>query len=167
MGRRLAVLVAAGLMLPALASPALADPPTRHEVLIDDETVHEAGPGACEFPVLEVVGARAEVRVFTDRHGAVVKEMVTFPGSHQEWTNMVTGERLRLAWSGPGFTRYTDDGAVFVGTGIYSWPRDPRLPGGEGDPGLFVTMGRHILDEATGEYRIVGRIIDICQALSP
>jgi hypothetical protein len=167
MGRRLAVCLAAGLVLPAFASPALADPPTRHDQLIEYETPHEPGPGACDFRVTEAAEARAEVRIFTDRHGAVVKEMVTFPGAHQEWTNEVTGERLRLAWSGPGFTRYTDDGAVLVGTGIYSWSRDPRTPSGEGERGLFVTMGRHSLNEATGEYRIVGRIIDICEALSP
>ncbi len=83
------------------------------------------------------------------------------------WTNLDTRERLRLAWSGPGFTRQTEDGTLLIGIGIYSWNRDPRVPREGAEAGLWVTMGRRVLNRATGEYRIVGRVVDVCEALAP
>lgn len=160
-------LLAALVTVPVLATPALAEPPTRGEGEFAYVQVHEPGPDACEFPVREAAGARVVGKVFTGKDGTVVKEIVTFPRAYQEWTNLDTGEQLRLAWSGPTFTRHTDDGTLLVGTGIYSWPRDPRLPLGASEAGMWVTMGRHVLDETTGEFRIVGRVIDVCEALAP
>ena len=153
--------------MPAFAAPALADPPTRSDGDFSYVVEHSPGPDACDFPLQESVGARVESKVFTGKDGTVVKEILTFPGAYQEWTNLDTGERLRLAWSGPGFTRSTQDGTISIGTGSYSWRTDPRLPLGEGELGFWVTMGRHTYDEATGDDRIAGRVVDVCQRLSP
>lgn len=151
MRRLSAAIVVFAVML--VATPASADPPIQERV---SEPVEVVLPGAdfCGFDVFADVEQKFKEITFTGTRGTWITGLTVgiITGT---FTNMETGESVRLVFPGPGFLGVTGD--VVVGTG----PWLVFLPGQ-----ILFVRGR--IEFQQGEpVSISGRTQDLCQMLAP
>ncbi len=137
----------------AAAAPASADPPVQVRV---SDPVEVVLPGAdfCGFDVFADVEQKFKVITFTGSRGTLITSL-SVGSISGTFTNMQTGESVRLVFPGPGFFSATGD--IVVGTG----PWLVFLPGQ-----ILFVRGR--IEFHGGEpVSIVGRTLDLCQILAP
>jgi hypothetical protein len=144
-GAVLAVLVA--------AAAALAAPPTREPLFLEDFVVEDA----CSFPVLiEVTANKEYVTLFDDGRILITGKLFA------RVTNLDTGTSLDLNISGPVTVT---DREVIRGRGLLIlFPQDVD------GPGLLLTSGRVVLIRAEDGFianaTFKGRTVDLCAALT-
>jgi hypothetical protein len=146
---------AAGIALVVLtaATAALAAPPTREPILVEDFVVENV----CSFPVLIEATANKEFVTFFD-DGRILVTGKLFA----RLTNVETGKSLELNISGPLTITETE---VLRGRGLLIF-----FPEDADGPGLLLTSGRVVLirgeDGFIANATYKGRTVDVCAALA-
>ena len=163
----------AALMLSTVLVAALAIAPTANAGKPTTETFppppdFTVSASVCGFPVLVHSEGTSVVTTFTDEDGNVLRQILTFPGSRQSFTNLNTSESILVATNGPGELGFNPDGSSsLTGTGPWSWIGHPVT----GEPGIFLTQGRFVANfDAAGSrtsFNLAGRIVDLCAEIAP
>ena len=96
--RRTFFILSAVLAALAVAPLATAGKPTQETISGPDDLVVS---GECAFPVLMHVEGVGIITTFTDKKGNVVSQNFHFPNNKTVFTNLVTGESLTVATTGP------------------------------------------------------------------
>ena len=160
--RRSLLLLMAGLLSLALATPAFAAKPSKEVFSLDDpaaEAFYSALlSGACGVPVKADFEGTVTVHVFTDRHGDFKREIDKY-WIRDTFTNTETGATVLLRDVGPDIIWVGRDGNTYIAlTG--------RSLTGSG------VIGRTVFNFDTGELlsqagKEVGSIIDqVCPLLT-
>jgi hypothetical protein len=162
MKRLAAALLLTLLALVATAPSALAAKPTHERTPVDDVFVDE---DSCDFAVeIHTTGFILAIE-WVDEDGSL-RRFEAYPQLRATYTNLVTGESIKVNISGPAHITESPDGSLtLVGTGDWSWDVHPDT----GEPGLFLTSGRFVLSiDAQGNesFQRVGRITDLCAKLA-
>jgi hypothetical protein len=154
--------VAAGLLCSILVlfvgPAALAGKPTMQRSPINDEFVDSS----CGFDV-DVVTTGFVIDIqWTDSSGGV-RDFQAYPQAKQVLTNLETGKTITLNISGPSHVSVPAEGTpTLVGTGHWVWGSNPAT----GEPGIFMTTGRFVLDLDSGAFSSHGRMVGLCPALA-
>jgi hypothetical protein len=152
MGRRIGLLVSLVALL-ALgggllgAAPAWATPPQHfHHLPLDFSVRDDALSDACGFDVFFVITGNANVTLFYDQSGTLIREIDTFQASTVGFTAPSTGKSIVSRSIGDLHVDYTGGGAV--GT-----PAVARLTGLQFmlQPGVMLT-GRQVFDAVVVDH---------------
>ena len=94
------------------ATPAWATPPKHFHTQFNISERDDELSAACGFDVFFVLAANANVTLFYDQSGALVRSTFTFPAATQSFTAPSTGKSIVSQQPFPVITDYTGGGAV-------------------------------------------------------
>ena len=118
MGRRIGLLVSLGALLALgggtlAATPAWATPPTHfHHLPFNSSFLDGPLSAACGFDVFDVFAGPADVTLFYDQSGTLIREIDTFPTTTFSFAAPSTGKSIGSRSPAVGIADYTGGGAV-------------------------------------------------------
>jgi hypothetical protein len=144
--RALTVALALGLIAlgAAPAAPAAAAQPTTFTEDIDDTRVLPRASAACGFPVHQRFAGTVTVKLFTDRQGALVRELNLFPGTRVTWFAPSEGTAFSYPLAGAAWFDYPQGGAVGAPATLTLTGLQDKVPGQPADAGRTVLAGQVI-----------------------